>query len=98
MRLSSRLLRLMSFIRWRDISDWDQVDARLKTAEILPFCTWLKENIVYLPETHGDAVLSYYLEETTTNRGGVFNVQLREAHIALRALYAKEREHERRDY
>ena len=97
--LRTRMLNLMSRLKWNGIDNWEELDPRVQGAYIPAAQTWLLQRIKYLPTTPErdglnprTAVEDYFINQSATR--GWRQHEVKEMGVtALQTLYEWEKDH-----
>lgn len=86
-----RVLSLMDDLKWKGISNWTDVRDELAQKEFMPFQSWLRRNLSFIPSERARAAIEkYYMQHETIDNSSGFAVYLREGKSCLITAYMKD--------
>lgn len=94
--VTSRLIKLMGVMAWRERSHWANVSPKVKRREMEEFRLWLQINLHHIqPESVQAVVREYYLDLATRKFSTAEIKLLDRGRSAVIAIYSKEKEYVR---
>jgi hypothetical protein len=90
---STRWLKLMSFVRYENIGEWEHLDEKTQEHYVPKFMDWFYDHLPFIPdETIQTAMVEYYEKAISRDPKTGYHQKLERGRIALASLYNQEKE------